>query len=255
MIDILEKRHSVRSFQKRELPTDIINKLRSEVTYINSHESGLNFQLAFGDGAPFEGFKRSYGMFRNVTNYLVAVIDPTFKYAEERAGYWAENFVIELVKLGLGSCFVGGTFSRNDVSARVEVYEKIPFVVAFGYPDVKNTSFIGKVTTAFAHRKEKSLESFLINPEETRAVATSEGINLELVLKAVKCSPSALNKQPVRIGIKDVEGEKRLCAEVEDYEKNALDLGIAKCNVALAVPGEWEWGNGMPFFPMQEINQ
>lgn len=251
MIDILEKRHSVRSFLKQELPTDIINKIRSEVTYINSHEAGLNFQLAFNDGAPFEGFKRSYGMFRNVSNYLIAVIDPTFSHAEERAGFWAENFVIELVKMGLGTCFVGGTFSRGDVSAIVEVYEKIPFVVAFGYPDVEHTSFLGKVTSSFAHRKHREPESFLKNQDESKKLAAESGIDLWVALRAVKCAPSALNKQPVSLTVKDTEDGVNLYAEVDDYKKNAVDLGIAKCNVALAVPGVWEWGNDAPFFPNQ----
>lgn len=247
MIEILEKRKSVRSFLKKELPTEIINKLRSEVTYINSHESGLNFQLVIGDGAPFEGFRRSYGMFRNVSNYLVAVIDPTFEYAEERAGYMAENFVIELVKMGLGSCFVGGTFSRNDVAAQLEVYEKIPFVVPFGYQDAGNTSFMGKLTSAMAHRKEKSTDSFLINPDESRKLASEAGIDLDLALKAVRCAPSALNRQPVRLSVKEFDGSACLFAEVEDYTKNAVDLGIAKCNIALVIPGEWQWGNSAPF--------
>lgn len=248
MIELLEKRRSVRSFLKKELPTEIINKLRSEVTYINSHEAGLNFQLAIGDGTPFEGFRRSYGMFRNVSNYLMAIIDPTFEYAEERAGYMAEKFVIELVKLGLGSCFVGATFSRNDITAQPEVYEKIPFVVAFGYEDADNTSLMGKLTSAMAHRKEKSIDSFLRNPDESRKLASKAGIDLDLALKAVQCAPSALNRQPVRLSVKECNGKVNLYAEVEDYKKNAVDLGIAKCNIALAIPGEWQWGNNAPVF-------
>lgn len=253
MIDLLEQRHSVRSFQIRELPADLVQKLRSDITFINTHQSGLNFQLSIGDGTPFDGFKRSYGMFRNVKNYLTAVIDPTFEFAEERAGYAAEEFVIELVKAGLGSCFVGATFSRKDVAARLEVYEKIPFLVAFGYPDIGKTSFLGKFTSAIAHRKQKDLDSFLIKDSRTSELKSKLNVDLELALRAVRCAPSYLNKQPVRLGLKEIDGVVRLYARVEDYAKNAVDLGIAKCNVALAISGEWEWGNEGIFIPSVEI--
>lgn len=248
MIEDLEKRHSVRSFLKKELPTSLVNKIRSDVTYVNTHEAGLNFQLCFSDEKPFKGMRRSYGMFRNVSNYLAAVIDPTFPHAEERAGYFAEYLVVEMVKAGLGTCFVGGTFSREDVSARVEVYEKITFVVAFGYPDEVNTSLMGKLTARMAHRKQRDPDDlFGGSPEERQRLIETE-FPLERALKAVQLSPSALNRQPVRLTCIQSEGGPCLGARVEDYNKNAVELGIAKYNVAHVIPGLWEWGNNQPFF-------
>ena len=109
----LRERKSVRGYTDESLSESIRNTLNAEATFINSHEAGLNFQVRYDDTDPFRGLTRSYGMFRGVRNYLAVVIDSTFEFALERAGYFAEGYVMKAVSLGLGTCFVGGTFSRS----------------------------------------------------------------------------------------------------------------------------------------------
>lgn len=248
-IELLKKRHSVRSYAPVSLDDDVRNRLRSEVTYINTHEAGLNFQLCFNDSGAFSGLSRSYGMFRNVGNYLAAVIDPTFPDAFERAGYYSEQFALECVKIGLGSCFVGGTFSRGHLSAQVEVYEKVPFVVAFGIPEEAKTTFIGRMTARMAHRKVRLPRDFFAgtDPEYEKALGMFPWLGT--ALEAVACAPSALNKQPVRLRVAEKEGVMGIGAFTMDPEKYAVELGIAKFNVAAAVPGIWDWGEDGIFYP------
>lgn len=247
MIDLLESRRSVRSYDEIPIQEGIVNKLKSEVTFINSHEAGLNFQIFFDDDSPFRGFRRSYGMFRNVRNYLCAVIDPTFPDTYERAGYFAEQFVMEAVKLGLGTCFVGGTFSRENIQARVEVYEKVPFVVAFGYPDEAHSSLLSRVAYRAVHRKKKSVRDFFSGTDAEYKDALSEFNWLETALRAVACAPSAYNRQPVRLSVSEIEGRRHIVATTVEPSKDAVELGIAKFNVADAVGGIWNWGEGAPF--------
>lgn len=248
-LELLRSRHSVRSYSDESLNEAVINKLRSEVTYINTHEAGLNFQLCFDDSSPFAGMARSYGMFRNVRNYMVAVIDPTFPHAYERAGFFAEQFVMEAVGAGLGTCFVGGTFSREHVGARVEVYEKIPFVVAFGIADTGRTSLLAKAAARIAHRKSRSPREFFDGNDAEFEEAKRTFPWLERGLEAVACAPSALNRQPVRLKITEVGEEKLVTAHTLEPEKYAVDLGIAKYNLAAVVPGIWDWGEGGAFYP------
>lgn len=249
-LELLLKRRSVRSYLPDSLPDRIRESLRSEATFINTHEAGLNFQLLFDDDAPFRGFVRSYGMFRNARNYLAAVIDPTFADAEERAGFFAQQFVLAATRLGLGTCFVGGTFSRSNVNARIEVYERIPFVVVFGMEDRRHHSIIGKLTAGMTHGKKMDSEDFFLGSQTEFQEASSELPWLPVALKAVACAPSALNKRPVRLHAdKDEKGDMRLRAHVSDPCKFSVELGIAKCNVADVVPdGVWEWGNDGAFY-------
>lgn len=247
-LELIQSRHSVRSYSDKSIPDDVRNRLKSEITYINTHEAGLNFQLCFDDDAPFRGVGRSYGMFRGVRNYLVAVIDPTFPDAYERAGYFAEQFVIEALRLGIGTCFVGGTFSRQNVGARVEVYEKIPFVVSFGYPKDDKTPLLAKMAMKFAHRKKMSPRDFFDGTDSEYEVARQELKWLDVALEAVACAPSSLNKRPVRLKTTTVKGKLQIEATTNGQETSLVDLGIAKFNVTAVVPGIFDWGKPGIFY-------
>ena len=52
-IDELRKRHSVRSYHNKEIPSSLRTTLGAEVTMINTHAGGLNFQLIYDDDEPF----------------------------------------------------------------------------------------------------------------------------------------------------------------------------------------------------------
>lgn len=244
-LDLLKQRHSVRSYSMEPLTGAAINALRSEVTYINTHEAGLKFQLCLNDSAPFDGFARSYGAFRNVNNYMAAIIDPSFENAYERAGYFAEQFVIKCTELGLGTCFVGGTFSREHVNAKMEVFEKIPFVVSLGYPEVSKTTLIGKMTKSLAHLRKRSIRDFYEGDDFEYQNALAKFPWLSTALEALKCAPSALNKQPVRLKMEIRESSPVIVAFSKG--NNPVDLGIAKYNMAAAVKGTWDWGENGAF--------
>ena len=237
-LKLLQARHSVRSYSPREIPEELRRTLRAEVTMINTLGAGLRFQLGFDDPAPFEGFRRSYGLFRGVRNYLAAVVDPSIPGAMEDAGYHAEMFVLRCVQLGLGTCFVGGTFSERHVSVEKEVYEKIPFLVAFGYPDEKET-LAARISRRLAHRRRMQPRDFLLNSDGKPAGeaefedALKRFPRLEAILEAVACAPSAMNVRQVRIQLPAGNGaeEELQTVTLEKGEFRDIDLGIAKANI------------------------
>lgn len=244
-LDILNIRKSIRSYSPEIIPVEIKNKLRSEVTFINTHEAGLKFQLFFDDNTPFTKFFKSYGTFINPKNYLAAVVDTGVADIYEKAGYFAEKFVIEIIQLGLGTCFVGGTYDREAVNAQLRAGEKILFLVLFGFPLEKERFSEKLLLKIFKHNK-KDIKDFF-EPSSLYEDALREFPELETGLEAVSCAPSSLNKRPTRIFIREINGEKRLCAKVRDSnKKNLIDLGIAKYNFNFATDTICEWGNESP---------
>lgn len=243
----LQARHSIRNFTPGDLSEDIRKKLSAEVSMINCHEAGLNFQLCFNDPEPFRGFTRSYGMFQGVRNYLAAVIDPSFPDTYERAGYFGEQFVMAAQRLGVGTCFVGGTFSSSHVGARMEVYEKLPFLIAFGIPEQKQGGLAAMMKKMMGNRKP-DFRTFFAGTDAEYEEAKRQLPFLDLALQAVACAPSSLNKRPVRLKMVEEDGKPQLVAFTEKRDdKTAIDLGIAKCNVALAIDGIWNWGQNSNF--------
>lgn len=247
-LEDLKNRHSVRSYLPKNLSGDIISRLHAEVTMTNTHEAGLNFQLVIADGGPFEGFTRSYGMFRNAVNYLACVVDPSFPNTYERAGFFAEKFVMKAVSLGLGTCFVGGTFSAENVEAQMHIYERLPFIVSFGIPAEKTQTTLSSLAMKMVHRHDLKPRDFFAGDDTAYADAKDRYPFIEKGLQAVACAPSSLNKQPVRIGF-NADGNLEAFTVGGD-DKSSIDLGIAKFNFAEASDaGEWEWGEHAIFLP------
>lgn len=248
-LELLKDRHSVRNFSDRPIESGAINSLRALVTMINTHEAGMKFQLMLDEGAPFKGFTSSYGVFKGVRNYLACVVDPAFDHASERAGYFAQSFVIRALELGLGACFVSGTYNRDAVGCQMRAGEKLLFVVPFGYPAESGGSLVSRVAVKMMHRKKFELRDFFQGDEENYNLALQRFPWLPAALEAVACSPSARNKRPVRLCYDVLARKSKLCALVDGGNpSNLIDLGIAKYNITAVAPdGEWEWGNCKPY--------
>lgn len=244
-LEILKKRKSVRTYSDVPIEKELAEKLKAEVTLINTHVHGLNFQLVFNDPSPFKGFFKSYGSFKNASNYLAAIIDDNIEGMWEKAGYYAEKFVIEAVKNGLGTCFVGGTYDPKSVNLFLRFGEKILFLVLFGYP-LEKERFTEKLLVNFIHRKIMNPEDFF-EPSGEYESAIKRFPKLKEGLEAVACAPSSLNKRPTRLFIKDIDGRSEICAKVDSSNNKAMiDLGIAKFNFNYATSTQCEWGNGEP---------
>lgn len=244
-LELLKKRHSVRAFLKEELTKKIQDELKAEVTSINTQIAGLKFKLFFNNSDPFKGFFKSYGSFVNPSNYLAAVVDNVVDNIWEKAGYFAEQFVIKCVELGLGTCYVGGTYDPDSINILLKAGEQILFVVLFGTPSgyLRRKE---KILVNFVHRKQYPISHFF-DPSEDFDKECKIFPILRDGAEAVAIAPSALNKRPTRIFVSEINEVPILCARVDDKnKKNLIDLGIAKFNFNFATNTVCEWGNGGP---------
>lgn len=147
-------------FSGRSLPVEIIDRLKSEVTFMNTHEAGLRLQAIFNHPEPFGGFLALFHGLRRVADYLAVVIDPNFPFAEERGAFCATQFMLCANKAGLATRIVTKGVSEADLKIGRKVYEKMIMLVAFGYPDtplqlppevfVRRGDSVEKVTLALA---------------------------------------------------------------------------------------------------------
>ena len=113
--EALPKRFSCRAFDTREVEAEKLDLLRSEVERANA-ESGLHLQL-FGPG---EGrLDLSKKMFAGEAPCYLAFVGEDTPVGKERVGYFGERVVLSATALGLGTCWVAGTFDRKTVVAEV----------------------------------------------------------------------------------------------------------------------------------------
>ncbi|MCM1152866.1 MAG: nitroreductase family protein [Muribaculum sp.] len=250
-LEEIQERHSVRSFREIPLKRSDVDTLKAELTMINTHESGLIFRLFTDNTDPFGHFNKSYGFFRNARNYIAVIIDRNYTDVIERAGYCAEQVVLKATSMGIGSCFVGGTYDRNSIDTPIRAGQEILFIIVIGYPDtIEAERPLARLAMKIAHRKKMDYESFYVEREGWPVEkALKEFKWLKDGLMAVACAPSSLNKRPVRIWVGQTTENKPIVriGIPEIKERQYIDLGIAKCNFSEVVEGYFDWGNGACF--------
>ena len=199
----IKERHSVRKYLKKEIEQEKIDRLNAEIDSINQ-ESGLNIQLVTNEDTCFGGIM-SYGKFENVSNYI-ALIGKKTKKLDEMVGYYGEKLVILAQQLGLNTCWVGLTYSKNNVQVDIGPGEKIVCVISLGYGANQGTQHKNKAVSKVSNLKMEDPKWF------------KEGVESALA------APTAINQQKFYIERNGKEIE--ILAGIGFYAK--VDLGIVK---------------------------
>jgi nitroreductase len=217
-----------------QMQSDKLQKLITEYNQIG----GFRIELVLNNGEAFNGFTRSYGMLSGVNHYFGFIAHEDDPHADEKIGYYGELLVLHATTLGLGTCWVGGTFSKSKTPFNLTANERLACLITVG--NIEEThSFKEKLIYHITHRKTKSLEKMF----------TTNGPVPDWFLKgmeAVQKAPSAMNKQPVMFSYQD--GCIKAAVKSTTKYLVAFDLGIAKLHFELGSGGgKWQWGNGAEF--------
>ncbi len=233
-LEAIDLRISRRSF-KGQMPEEAMKQIKELVQQVNE-QSGLAFRFLHHGATVFGGISKSYGLFSGVGSLLVLAGKNNDENLLERIGYYGERLVLEATKLGLGTCWVGGTFDKDRLGQALPPEEKLVAVIPIG-PVKEKRSLSEGFIRGLMHRKSKQPQD-LYTADGTPPAWFLQGV--EAALKA----PSAINRQPVRFTWKDevvtagVDGEP---------EHQLIDLGIAKLHFEIGAGGKFALGNGGTF--------
>ena len=107
----IEIRRSRRKYLPALMKESDIDVLAAFISEFNGNEDA-KMRLVLDNGEAFNGFRKSYGMFSGVKNYVALICDKTNALHLEKLGYYGEWLVLNATMRGLGTCWVGGTFDR-----------------------------------------------------------------------------------------------------------------------------------------------
>lgn len=122
-------RHSVRQYKQQPIEADKVEQLRAAIDEAN-RTAGLHMQLVTDEPEAFANGLAKYGKFSGVSNYIVLVCR---KGLDEQLGYHGERVVLLAQTLGLNSCWVGLTFSKQPDHYTIDEGETLHGVIALGY--------------------------------------------------------------------------------------------------------------------------
>lgn len=256
VIKTIEERYSVRNYIDKPIEKE---KLEIIKAFVEENKKGpMGNEVAFHiiDASEYDKAELksliTYGMISGATSYIVGVVKPG-EYAMEDFGYCMEKVILKVSELGLGTCWLGGTFNRGGFANKVNLSgeELLPCITPIGYTADKRTlkeNFIR--TLVGAKKRKKPEELFFQNNFNTPLNLDTVG-SYEKVLEAVRLGPSASNKQPWRI-IEDSQGLYHIFLEEDEKYNNTfsgikiqnIDMGIAMCHFELAakelgITGQW----------------
>ncbi len=219
--EAIRKRHSVRNYEERSLAPEVACALRESIKRYNE-DGGLNIQLITDEPAAFGGRWARYGKFSGVTNYL-AMIGKKSDDLDEKLGYYGERLVLEAQALGLNTCWVGLTYSKQAEHLTIGKDEKLVCVIALGYG----------ATQGVTHRI-KAIDSVSVNktggPLPEWFIAGVESALL---------APTAINQQKFKFTLH--EGNKVEATHGMGFYA-AVDLGIVKYHFEVgAGPENFSW--------------
>ena len=237
-LSAMKKRCSRRKYTNRPIDSKYVQQLEDSIALYNK-ESGLNIKLVIGSGAElFSGFRKSYGLFVGVQNYIAMIGSKTLLNRMEKVGRFGEKIILEATAMGLSTCWVWTSYDKIAAKELCEGNEELDCVIAVGYSDEKH-SLKERMMEYGTHRQNKSKEA-LIEAEEHVPEWFKQGMD------AVYLAPTARNLRPFVFEYKD--GQVTASTTVPT-ETAMIDLGIAKLHFELgARVGSWDYGNGSHYY-------
>ncbi|HEX7510570.1 MAG TPA: nitroreductase family protein, partial [Chitinivibrionales bacterium] len=236
---------------------DILKKAATSYT-VGPLGSPVRFDLAFatpGDQSALKGHG-TYGAIKRPQAFLVGTVSPLGKGLEDY-GYVMEQLVLTATDAKVGSCWIGGIFSKTNFAKKIKAtaQETVPAVISLGY--IEN---IEKARNAFVRRRAGALnrtvwEQQFFSKKFGNPLTVEEAGAYTNPLEMVRLGPSASNKQPWRI-VKIDNAWHFFLQRTKGYgngfifklfklaDIQRLDMGIAMCHFELTarelkLKGQW----------------
>jgi len=139
IIETINRRTSCRTYSDRPIEPDHIEALKIYLKDTTASPFGseirfelLDFREIKMNGAAIPG---TYGVIKGARHFIAGAVHHGRKSMED-FGYCMENNILMATSLGLGTCWLGGTFNRSEFAEKMNLAgaELLPAVSPVGYP-------------------------------------------------------------------------------------------------------------------------
>ena len=261
VVDLIQQRFSCRTYRRDPLESEIQSRLSQFAAAARrgplDHEA--RFELVAASDQDPKRLKSlgTYGFIQGASAYLVGAMAQD-QFNPEDFGYLLEQIVLYATELGLGTCWLGGTFTKSSFARKIAAQDNeiVPAVSAVGY----------------IAEKPRRIESWLRGRQGTERrfpwsrlffetnfnnPLPSEGLDgYGTALEMIRLAPSASNRQPWRV-IKESNRWHFYLKRTPGYRDNLLtrwttvadlqriDMGIAMSHfemtvIELGLMGYWD---------------
>lgn len=249
------KRKSMRTYKEEPISQELRQKLINYIEHVKApFNTKVRFKIIDMDNISSDVKLGTYGVIKGAKNFICSAVEKENRY-EENLGYVFEKIILYATTLGLGTCWLGGTFKRGEFGKAMELKEResMPVITPIGYAK-ENRSLLDSLMVVVAGSKNrKDWNELFFDKSFDKVIKREEVGKFKEAFEMVRIAPSASNKQPWRI-VKDGNSFHFFIARNKGYGKalnfdiQRLDIGIAMCHFEstlneLGFLGKWNDDN------------
>jgi hypothetical protein len=259
--EIIQARYSCRTYEERAIADDTRLRLSEIASSIGVGPFGTSprFELVAATGEDRAALKGlgTYGFIKGATGFIVGATTDTAKGTEDY-GYLMEMIVLHATDLGLGTCWLGGSFTRSGFATKIDArdIETVPAVTAVGYIAERPRALDSMIRRSAQSDKRLPWQNLFFEASFSTPLTKEKSGAYSAPLEMVRLGPSASNKQPWRV-VKFGDswhfylartkgyGQGRLRKGWTNADMQRLDMGIAMCHFEQTaaehgLAGRWE---------------
>ena len=244
-IETIRQRISCRSFDGRPLDDRTREQLRAFFRENTRGPFGNALRFELIDLTEMERAELkslgTYGVIKGASLFIAGAVVKGAR-AMEDFGYGMERNILFATKLGLGTCWLGGTLNRAGFARKIglSAEEFMPAITPVGYPAEKRSLTDRAFRFMAKSDKRKPWQELFFDEQPGNPLVKENAGAFGPALESVRIGPSASNRQPWRVICEGASchfflvrtpGYDKMLGEIRLQE---VDMGIALCHFELA---------------------
>lgn len=239
-MNAIKIRHSVRNYSDQPVSAEHQSQLED---FIQSLDNPFNQPVHFhylNRKDTLEPQKLgTYGVIKGSQHFIGATIGRDGLNLEA-LGFEFECVILYLAHLGLGSCWMGGTFDRQGFAGAMDIQkdELFPIISPYGYSAEKPHLTEKAMRVLVRADSRRAPASLFFDGDFATPLTPEKSGPWSVPLEMVRLAPSASNKQPWRVLLQNgvlhfYEAKSPGYSAAFSYDIQRIDLGIAAAHFLL----------------------
>lgn len=251
---VIRERTSIRSYNNKPLDSDVADKV---IQLLNESKGPLGIYTRFKlvnaniDHIDSNLKLGTYGVIKGTSWFIASAVKNSTDSLLE-LGYILEKGILYATSIGLGTCWLGGTFKKGEFAKVMELKEDelLPIISPIGYSSESRRLVDSFIRLTAGSKNRKPWSEIFFNNNFFKPLTESDAAEYSIPLEMLRLAPSASNKQPWRI-VKSGDNYDFYIEHTKGYGKafsydiQMVDMGIALCHfeltaLELGLAGTWQ---------------
>jgi hypothetical protein len=202
--EVIKQRFSCRTYRAQPIEREKRQQLQEYLSSIGAGPFGtqVRFKLVAAteeDSSALSGLG-TYGFIKGAAGFILGAVTHGERNMED-FGYGMERAILFATDIGLGTCWLGGTFTKSRFAAKMPLREgeSMPSVASVGYVPEQRSLRDRVIRKAAGAAQRLPWEGLFFAERFGEALSEEMAGAYATALEMVRLAPSASNKQPWRI--------------------------------------------------------